>query len=50
MRDHVGDLVADGFDLALRFGEPPTSSFNSRKLIETRIGQSTMPLGCGGEA
>jgi hypothetical protein len=23
MRDHVGDLVADGFDLALRFGDPP---------------------------
>src|SRR6202046_362918 len=23
MRDHVGDLVADGFDLAMRFGEPP---------------------------
>src|SRR6202451_4548743 len=37
MRDRVGDLVADGFDLALRFGEPPTSSFISRKLIETRI-------------
>ena len=37
MRDHVGDLVADGFDLALRFGEPPTGSFISRKLIETRI-------------
>src|SRR5580700_3939337 len=37
MRDHVGDLVADGFDLAMRFGEPPTGSFISRKLIETRI-------------
>jgi len=37
MRDHVGDLVADGFDLALRFGEPPTESLIARKLIETRI-------------
>ena len=37
MRDHVGDLVADGFDLALRFGEPPIGSLISRKLIETRI-------------
>jgi DNA-binding transcriptional LysR family regulator len=37
MRDHVGDLVADGFDLALRFGEPPPGSLISRKLIETRI-------------
>jgi DNA-binding transcriptional LysR family regulator len=23
MRDHVGDLVADGFDMAVRFGDPP---------------------------
>jgi DNA-binding transcriptional LysR family regulator len=37
MRDQVGDLVADGFDLALRFGEPPTGSLVARKLIETRI-------------
>ena len=37
MRDAVGDLVADGFDLALRFGEPPSTTFVVRKLIETRI-------------
>ncbi len=37
MRDSVGDLVADGFDLALRFGEPPQGSFVARKLIETRV-------------
>ena len=37
MRDSVGDLVADGFDLALRFGEPPMGSFVARKLIETRV-------------
>ncbi|HEY1928994.1 MAG TPA: LysR family transcriptional regulator [Caulobacteraceae bacterium] len=37
MRDHVGDLVADGFDLALRFGELPGGSLIARKLIETRI-------------
>jgi DNA-binding transcriptional LysR family regulator len=37
MRDHVGDLVADGFDLALRFGDPPTGSLIARKLVETRI-------------
>src|SRR6202161_2043655 len=36
MRDSVGDLVADGFDLALRFCEPPVGSFIARKLIETR--------------
>jgi DNA-binding transcriptional LysR family regulator len=37
MRDSVGDLVADGFDLALRFGEPPIGSFVARKLVETRV-------------
>ena len=37
MRDAVGDLVADGFDLALRFGEPPVGSFVARKIIETRV-------------
>jgi DNA-binding transcriptional LysR family regulator len=37
MRDHVGDLVADGFDLALRFGDPPAGSFIARKLVEARI-------------
>jgi DNA-binding transcriptional LysR family regulator len=36
MRDSVGDLVADGFDLALRFGDPPVT-FTARKLVETRI-------------
>lgn len=37
MRDHVGDLVADGFDMALRFGDPPIAGFTARKLLETRI-------------
>jgi DNA-binding transcriptional LysR family regulator len=37
MRDSIGDLVADGFDLALRFGEPPQGSFVARKLLETRV-------------
>jgi DNA-binding transcriptional LysR family regulator len=37
MRDAVGDLVADGFDLALRFGIPPKGSFVARKLLETRV-------------
>jgi DNA-binding transcriptional LysR family regulator len=31
MRDHVGDLVADGFDLALRFGDPPTGVLHCAK-------------------
>ncbi len=37
MRDHVGDLIADGFDLALRFGNPPSGALVARKLVETRI-------------
>ncbi len=37
MSDHVGDLVADGFDMALRFGDPPVGGFTARKLLETRI-------------
>src|SRR3984957_12587213 len=37
MRDSTGDLVADGFDLAVRFGEPPRGTFVARKLTETRV-------------
>jgi DNA-binding transcriptional LysR family regulator len=36
-RDQLGDMVADGFDLAVRFGPPPVSSLVARKLMETRI-------------
>ncbi|MET3650411.1 LysR family transcriptional regulator [Dyella japonica] len=36
-RDQLGDIVADGFDLAVRFGEPPDSSLVARKLLVTRI-------------
>src|ERR1700723_3433318 len=36
-RDRLGDLVAEGFDLAIRFGEPRPSALVARKLLETRI-------------
>jgi DNA-binding transcriptional LysR family regulator len=36
-RDDLGDLVADGFDLALRFGHPQPSALVARKMMETRI-------------
>lgn len=36
-RDQLGDLVAEGFDVAIRFGEPPPSSLVARKLLDTRI-------------
>jgi DNA-binding transcriptional LysR family regulator len=35
-RDQLGDLVSEGYDIALRFGEPPSSSLVARKLLETR--------------
>jgi DNA-binding transcriptional LysR family regulator len=36
-REHVGDLVADGIDVAMRFGEPPAGTLIARKLLETRV-------------
>ena len=35
-KDQLGDLVGDGFDIAVRFGTPPESSLVARKLLETR--------------
>jgi DNA-binding transcriptional LysR family regulator len=36
-RDELGDLISDGFDLALRFGHPQSSSLIARKLFDTRV-------------
>lgn len=36
-RDQLGDLVAEGFDLAIRLGEPRASTLIARKLWQTRI-------------
>jgi DNA-binding transcriptional LysR family regulator len=37
-RERVGDLIVDGIDLAMRFGEPArSSSAMAHKLLETRI-------------
>lgn len=35
--DQLGDLVADGFDLAVRFGHPRPSTLVARKLLDTRM-------------
>jgi DNA-binding transcriptional LysR family regulator len=35
-RDQLGDLVSDGFDIAVRFGTPPVSSLIAKKLFESR--------------
>lgn len=36
-RDRIGDLVSDGFDLAVRFGEPTPSALIARRLFNARI-------------
>ena len=36
-RDRIGDLVSDGFDLAIRFGEPSASALICRRLLDARI-------------
>ena len=39
-----GDLVAHGFDLAIRFGPPATGGLITRKLLDTRILTVASPL------
>jgi DNA-binding transcriptional LysR family regulator len=36
-RDHLGDMVGEGFDLAIRLGQPQPSSLIARKLLDTRV-------------
>ncbi len=36
-RDQIGDLVGDGMDVAVRFGEPANSGLIARKLAEVRV-------------
>ncbi|TAV82294.1 LysR family transcriptional regulator [Rhizobium leguminosarum] len=36
-RNEIGDLVADGMDVAVRFGEPAQRSLISRLLMQTRV-------------
>lgn len=37
VRDQIGNLVADGFDAAVRFGDPPAAGLVARRLLQTRI-------------
>ncbi|EYF04998.1 LysR family transcriptional regulator [Chondromyces apiculatus] len=37
VRERLGDLDAEGFDVAVRFGVPEMSSLTCRKLFETRV-------------
>jgi DNA-binding transcriptional LysR family regulator len=43
-KDHLGDLIVEGFDLALRFGEPHSSSLIARKLLDTAVVTVASPL------
>lgn len=36
-RDRIADLVSDGFDLAVRFGEPAPSALIARRIFDTRV-------------
>lgn len=36
-RDSLGDLVTEGFDVALRFGKPRSSTLVARKLLDTEV-------------
>jgi DNA-binding transcriptional LysR family regulator len=40
----AGDLVAEGIDVAVRFGPPPPSSMMSRRLLESRVLTVASPL------
>ena len=37
VRDTLGDLVSEGFDVSVRFGEPEPSGLIARRLLETHI-------------
>lgn len=37
IRDSLGDMISDGVDVAVRFGEPDAATLIARKLLDTRI-------------
>ena len=43
-RDRIGDLVSDGFDLAVRFGEPTPSALIARRILDARILTVASPI------
>ncbi len=43
-RDRVADLISDGFDLAIRFGEPTPSSLIARRILSARILTVASPI------
>jgi DNA-binding transcriptional LysR family regulator len=43
-RSRIADLVSDGFDLAVRFGEPAPSGLIARRLLDARILTVASPI------
>jgi DNA-binding transcriptional LysR family regulator len=43
-RDRIADLVSDGFDLAVRFGEPTPSALIARRVLNARILTVASPI------
>ena len=43
-RERIGDLISDGFDLAVRFGEPRPSALIARRLFNARILTVASPI------
>jgi DNA-binding transcriptional LysR family regulator len=43
-RERIADLVSDGFDLAVRFGEPAPSALIARRLLDARILTVASPI------
>ncbi len=37
VRERVGDLISEGFDAAIRFGDPQPSSLQVRRLLQVRV-------------
>ena len=42
-REQIGDLVGDGVDVAIRFGEPATPSLIARKLADMQVMTAAAP-------
>lgn len=43
-RDRIADLVTDGFDMAVRFGEPAPSALIARRLLNARVVTVASPI------
>ncbi|MGY4254434.1 DNA-binding transcriptional LysR family regulator [Bradyrhizobium sp. USDA 4516] len=43
-RDRIADLVSDGFDLAVRFGEPVPSALIARRVLDARVLTVASPI------